>query len=237
MYELPPRGWPRIQPAHAGRERALPGARAPPAGRRHVRRRAGRLRPTAPVHVTAAPMVRLVGMSGFARLGARPGEPQPRGRGARSLSWPRAVPLAAAEDGHRDLDQDLTLSGAGHSPARPRIAPPLRHESSGPATTYRACGRAGRIHEIGIPSSPGWLQHALATLVAVLAHPTPRIGRASASIQHGGRAGMAAQPGPGSGCGSAPMLPIGIPSLALISAYDTGGSAVEQDDQLPVAGG
>ena len=43
----------RDQPAHAGRDGALPGARAPPGGRRHVRRRAGRLGPAAPVHVTA----------------------------------------------------------------------------------------------------------------------------------------------------------------------------------------
>src|SRR6201994_2194905 len=43
----------RDQPARAGRDGALPRARPPPGGLRHVPRRAGRLGPAAPVHVTA----------------------------------------------------------------------------------------------------------------------------------------------------------------------------------------
>ena len=53
--------------AHAGRARALPGARPPPAGRRHVRRRAGRLVPLRQF-LSPRTMVRLVGVGGFARL-------------------------------------------------------------------------------------------------------------------------------------------------------------------------
>src|SRR6185437_3847350 len=86
----------RDQPAHAGRDGPLPGARAPPGGRRHVPRRAGRLGPAAPVHVTAhhgAPRrrgrVRPTGVrpgQAAAAWAARPGPARPTRENCRACS-------------------------------------------------------------------------------------------------------------------------------------------------------
>jgi 2-polyprenyl-6-methoxyphenol hydroxylase-like FAD-dependent oxidoreductase len=73
----------RGQPAHAGRDSPLPGARPPPGGLRHVLRRAGRLDPAAPVHVAAHHAA--ADRPGRVRpAGARPGAAAPDGRGSRS---------------------------------------------------------------------------------------------------------------------------------------------------------
>jgi len=155
-------------------------------------------------------------MSGFARLALRPGGGRTeRGRGARPQLAEGSF-RRSAEDATSGPDQDLTLSGRATARPRPDSSP-LRHDHQA-SHHYRACGALAVFHEIGIRL------HRVAstcagTLVAVLAHPHTR----SAGRRHrfsmataGWRRSLARQR-----LRARPMLPIGIPSLALISAVTT----------------